>query len=240
MLSEELFRKYEDRVEIAYSAPKVHPSRVEKGDNVVGNVKGLNLEGKAQHDGWQIYVNGNAKFLTDQEYREQVAKIETKPEKDLPDNADISIVRKGQKVVVQPWSDTNMGVETTADDDGVIMTIDQKRKFRSWAQFVAEFDTKDHPIASRIPEEFRHPTEFRYVGDKTPVRYLALPEDVVVDFKEGSDVAKAGEILFENPDDVDGYTLTPRREFEKSFGFVQRSLPTGLRKSISGPAPDLH
>lgn len=240
MRSEDLFKKHEDRIEIAFRAPPVNPARIEKGNDVVICAAGMNCEIEADRDGWQIYVDGRAKFLTNEDYANQVAKIETCPEKSIPAGADIKIVSKGETISIQQWSDTNLGQIKSAETDGIVMTIDQKRKFFSWAKFVAEFKTEDHPVAQMVPEKFKNPTEYRFIKDKTPIRYLILPEDTVIDFKDGPYEATAGQILFENPEDIDGYTLMPRDEFEKNHGFAQRSLPPSQKKRLSAPTADIH
>lgn len=196
-----------------YDAPLVEASRVKKGDSVINGMFAVS----ADEDGWQVSGHDFNAFMDDAEFQKLFKPAATGKTEDLPAGATAEQVKKGQSMVTQPFSDMDVGVQGTAPVDGWLVALpenDNKKIFMSDTSFRATFNTSAAPANNTAAQGM-----FRYVPqeDDKPIRYMVLDQETTFDFKAGSYAAPAGHFLYENPDDEDGYTVSPPDVFGEGF-----------------------
>lgn len=215
MKAQTLFNEYADAVHQAVEAPVLKASAVKEGDNIIVNV-GFNIMTTADQDGWQVSLQGKFAFLTNEEFSARVEKVNPESlgivKQDLPADAKPKAVNKGQQIMVQPWSDTDLGVLMTAQEAGYVLNLGGKKKFMSDIEFRMTFNTEAAPLDKSQALYRQKPAE-----NAKAVRYLVLPEDVTLDFKSGPFNATGGSVVYENSDDEDGYTAVPYKMFIDDF-----------------------
>lgn len=214
----------------AYEAPVIEARRVKAGDPVIINM-GLPVQTRAAEDGWQISSRGAHDFKNDADFARQFKKVEYKPTRDLPADATVEPVKKGDRIFTQPWDDTDMGVAGKAETDGYIVRLPEKgnkARFMSRSAFNNTFRNAAEPAANDDSQGM-----YQYVPqrDDKPIRFLVLPKDTIFAFKAGPFTAEAGSVLFENPDDEDGYTSIAAENF---FANVWVARPA---RTPGGPVP---
>lgn len=215
MKADALFQKYAAAAGLAVEAPILKAYPVKKGESVVVNA-GVNIQTTAEDDGWQAYLDGKGFFLTNEEFAANTEKVDPDRlgivKQNLPDDANPRAVQKGERIVVQPWSDTDLGVSKTADEAGYVLAVEGKKKFMSDIEFRTAFNTNAAPLDQSQALYRVKPAE-----NSTTTRYVVLPEDVPLDFKAGEYKAPAGSVVYENDNDEDGYTAVPYNYFVKRF-----------------------
>jgi hypothetical protein len=177
----------------------------------------------AEEDGWHLEQGDSAIFMDDEKFAEFVKDHQKLTAQDigfkevkLPEGTKIEDVRKGDSIVTQPWSDTTMGVQSDAHRDGYIITLDEKRRFFSDLEFRSIFN-QQAAAKDKSQAYYRAALD----ADAAVTRFVVLDAPVTFDFQEGEYEAEAGMVLYENADDVDGYTVVPFNSFVKQFEITQ-------------------
>tara|TARA_R110000868_G_scaffold110470_1_gene299242 strand:- start:530 stop:838 length:309 start_codon:yes stop_codon:yes gene_type:complete len=82
----------------------------------------------------------------------------------------------------------------------------------SASKFNAVFNTK---ATAQVSDQgyFRK----NIADDASPISYVVLTEETTFDFIAKAYTAQAGDVLFENTNDEDGYTVVPAGYFDKNF-----------------------
>lgn len=207
----------------AYESAVVEAYKVKAGERAITYV-GFNIQTTAEEDGWQVIWGDKYLLLTNKEFEEGFKPCEKIGQKPLPEGTDIKPVKKGQTVMTQPFSDTDLGVQVTADTDGFLVTLpeDNKTQFFSYSKFTATFNANVEK-----PQNTDEQGLFREIisDDAKAVKYITLTQDITFDFKSGAYAAKAGDVLVENSQDEDGFTLFSPQGFEKSY-VTKNNKPT--------------
>ncbi len=231
------FKQNEHKAQSAFETPVFEAHKVQAGDRIT--ITGfINIMTRAEEDGFLVKFDRDSKFMTPEEYTEFKSVCEpfiSDGAEDLPAGAKVVPVKKGQTIMTQPWSDTTLGVQAEAEADGFLVTLPEtgKARFMSDATFRAVFNANANLPAKSDDQEL-----LRYVpqADDIPVRYIVLDTDVTFDFEEGAYNAPAGSVLYENPDDVDGFTVTPAASFAERFSAVP-AANTAKAPSPKTPRP---
>lgn len=231
--AEDFFKQHEDKAGECVYAPTVEARRVQEGDSVIINV-GFNVQTTAEEDGWQVFVGRTPKFVNDEEFAAQFTKLNLQGTQELPEGATADPVLKGQEIYVQPWDDTELGVIANAESAGWVVTLPEngKPRFMSDAEFRATYKTDAAPLADDGQQGV-----FQYVpqqGDPSH-RFVVLREDTTFDFDEGAYTAPAGYVLYENEDDVDGYTVVPGDHFKENYTVTKAPEAPQNDAKRSGP-----
>ncbi|MFP4313631.1 MAG: hypothetical protein ACLFR0_04815 [Alphaproteobacteria bacterium] len=207
---------------------------VKAGDLMFINM-GLPVQVRAPQDGYRVEMdNGNSRFFSQDEFKNEIEEyfddIEVKGEVELPADAKIEAVKKGQEIFTQPWSDTKLGVVGAAEKDGYLVTLpeDGQPRFYSNTDFSATFNASAHGIAPEPQGKF-----MKCVDDET-VKYVVLQKDVTFDFEDGACDIPAGYILVENNDDVDGYTAYSAEAFFELYEDTTPKAPSN-DNGLNGP-----
>lgn len=234
--AKQYFQDNIDKAGLCLMTPVVEGRKVKVGDRIT--VTGwINVISRAEEDGWQVvfHQGGKYAFLNNDEFNACFKPFEIEAQDELPAGAKVIPVRKGQNIFVQPWDDTPMGVHTTADADGFVVTLPEngKARFMSQSSFRAAFK---NAAAAPADQGF-----FKYVPqyDDLPTGYVVLEEPVTFDFKEGPYTAPAGSVLYKNDDDIDGYTVTSAESFALHFTILvpPRDPEAPARNTAPAPAP---
>lgn len=217
--AEDYFQDNIHKSGLCMMTPVVEGRQVKVGDRIT--VSGwVNVITRAEEDGWQVvfHQGGKYAFLNNDEFNACFKPVDIEAQDDLPDGAKVVPVKKGQRIFVQPWDDTAMGVQTTADADGFLVTLPEngKTRFMSVSTFRAAFK---NAAAAPADQGF-----FKYVPqhDDQPTLYIVLDQPVTFKFKEGDYTAPAGSVLYQNDDDIDGYTVTSAESFAQHFTVLQQ------------------
>lgn len=220
----------------AFEAPVATVRRVSAGDSIFVNNFGLPIQTAAEEDGWHLEQAGVSAFYDDEKFAEFVKTNEkVTPEQlgltrvDLPEGTEFEAVKKGETIVTQPWSDTDLGVEADASEDGYVVVLEGKRRFFSDLEFRSTFNTQAAPQDKSQAFYRAQPDQ-----DAVATRFVVLAEPVTFDFEEGQYTAEAGMVLYENADDVDGYTVVPNNHFRKGFAVTKEAVVQ--QKPSAGPA----
>ncbi len=238
MKANQYFNQNQGNAGECYEAPIAKIRSVSKGDTIFVNNFGLPIHTKADENGWHIEQGKVKAFLNNEDYAEFIKDYQkvnaaelgiTKI--DLPADANMQAVTKGQTIMVQPWSDTDMGIETTADQDGYLVALNGKRRFFSDIDFRAKFNV----IAT--PQD-NSQAFYRAAPDEscTSTRFIVLAEKVTFDFEEGPYTEEAGSVLFENSDDIDGYTSVSNQWFRENFAVTKEAI-VNIQKNPSPKTP---
>jgi hypothetical protein len=186
--------------------------RILKGDAIDPNA-GLSTITRARENGWLINIGDSyGKFMNDSEFRAIAGKLDpveieklSPLRKSLPRDANVRRVEKGQMITTQPMRGVHM--RTQAERPGWLLKLDGRECFMSDLDFRLMFNT----AAKSIDDS---EGLYRLKSEKGRLlRYIETGEGVTFQFLRGPATAGAGNILIENPDDEDGYTLDSGQSF---------------------------
>lgn len=217
--AEDYFSQHEHNAGLCYQQEVAKVRRVQKGDKIYVNNFGLPIITEAEQDGWHAQIRdvhffmGPEKFSAFIEEFKPVSGSDLGIEKqDLPQDATFTPVKKGERILVQPFSDSDLFVEDNASEDGYIVTLDGKKRYFSDFDFRSTFNVQAAP-QNDDTQLYLYEIGTREKG----APYIVLTEDVTFDFAEEPHTAKAGSILVKNPNDIDGFTSYSVDVFEKEF-----------------------
>jgi hypothetical protein len=206
--------------------------KVYEGDAIDVNNFGIPLATVAEQDGYHVTIGDIQSFMGPEGFADfEEAFSKATPEElgmdrvDLPKDSTFQPVKKGETIVTQPWSDTDLGVEAGAEQDGYLLTTEGKTRFFSDFDFRTTFNVQAAP---QKEDECLYKSELGTA--EAPVCYIVLDRDVTFDFADGAYDAKAGSVLVENPADVDGYTLFSRQSFLETFEVAKAARETSTPK----------
>ena len=120
----------------------------------------------------------------------------------LPEDVKVQRVAKGAPYPIDIGFGLTIVGQGTAECDGYLL-IEPENRFRFFEE--AAYDAifgGQQTVEGQI-----------LVAVGAPVSCVILKEDATFHFKEGYYLAKAGSVLYEDPEDEDGYVATPQIKF---------------------------
>ncbi len=224
--AKQYFKQNEQNAGQCFECPVIIVSRVAAGDTIFVNNFGLPLHTVAENYGWHLEEDDIFSFVSEEDFvelKKKLIKVDlnefNKAGKiDLPSDAQVDKIIKGQAIVTYPFGEDSIGVQSTAKSDGFLLTIPDKfmNRFFSPLDFYTRFNS-DQDFKNINAFLCRNP----FKREINLVKYIALTQNVTLNFQDGVYDAKAGQVLRENSDDLDGYTVGDAITFERSF-FVSR------------------
>jgi hypothetical protein len=212
------FNQNRGRSGACVGSPMVEARKVAPGEKISITIAGgLMAIVRVPEDGWRVSIDGEgyARFVNDEEFARDYTPAAFNPESALPAGATVTAVKKSEKIFVQPWDDSEMGVHAKAEADGYVVTLPANNKPRYMSE-TAFRETFKNAAAGDAPADqglYRMNPE----KDQAPARFVTVNKDTVFDFKAGAMKAEAGSVLIENPEDEDGFTLIDAATFAKHF-----------------------
>lgn len=233
--AEDYFNQNKSDAKTCVKTMTIKVEEVKAGDLIFVNM-GLPAQVRTPEDGYRVEMDdGRARFVSFEEFENEIAQyfddIEIKGDIELPADAKVEKVAKGQTIFTQPWSDTILGVQSEASRDGYLVTLpeDGKPRFYSNTDFSAKFNAEAHDIKPEPQGRF-----MRCVDDEV-VKYVVVKEDVTFDFEAGACDVKAGEVLVENQEDVDSYTIYPADYFFEIYEVKDATNAPEQGSTMEGP-----
>lgn len=190
------------------------------GDKRIADVGGLNIQTTAEHAGYELarYTSmhdSRKVFLDAKEFAEKTLPADmlapAVPREDLSaaDMKAFTPVAKGERIAV----DVGLPIITTADMDGFTVQVGDAKSLPVFMSNYAVSTLFNYAGARKQT----HEDLIVRVKDEPELNGIILKADTTFAFKEGDYTAPAGSFLYENKEDVDGYTVMPP-------GFAQFAL----------------
>jgi hypothetical protein len=227
------FAAHAAEAQTAYADPLYEARKIKKGDKmVVGS--GLKFATRAKEDGWLLKsMSGDASaFLTKAEFaRAAVAEVHTIGDERTEITSDYKVraVKKGQQIVAYPFG-PGLGVQDTAGTNAYLVGFPDAPDA---PRYFSETDFK---------RQFRNPGEkpatitfyrSKDLDPKDETQMIVLKEDTTFAFKAGECEGKAGDVLYVNSKDEDGYTVSRAAAVK----YVLRTAPQSTRPGVTGHKP---
>lgn len=234
--AKDYFEQNQASAKECFETTTIKVENVKAGDTMFIDM-GIPAHVRAPEDGYRVEgQNGLSRFFSIEDFENEVKpffnEYEIKGNLELPKDAVIEEVKKGQQIYTQPWSDTEAGVHSKATQDGYLVTLpeDGNPRFYSNTNFAATFNASAHGITPEPQGQF-----MRYVSDKA-VKYVVVKEDVTFDFEEGAYEVKAGEVLVENEQDIDGFTIYQADTFFEIYELPSSKDAPSHANDMTGPS----
>lgn len=225
--SKEIFEQYEHTAGTCTKQASVTATSVKKGDSIIIDC-GFLAESTAEEDGWSV---NDKEFYTNSEFKEafQQTTPQTKNAQALPEQASVNTYKKGDTVLVDLGG---IYAESSAEDDGYTVNASGESKNYGAVEFHETWKHDDIPVETGLSGRFNKISDKQV--DSTTYNYIVLSKDTVFDF-EGEDeqyTAPAGNILYENPNDIDGYTVTSPSDFLSKYK-IEQAVKTETPKNTA-------
>jgi len=200
---------------------QVYAARALKvGESRVADIGGLNIQTRTETAGYELarYTSmhdSKKVFLGAQAFAEKTAPADTLapavPREDLTaeDMKAFTPVAKGDRIAV----DVGLPIITNADMDGFTVKTGDEKSLPVFLSNYAVSTLFNYAGAKK----HTHEDLIVRIKDEPELKGIILKEETTFAFKEGDYTALAGSFLFENKEDVDGYTVMPP-------GFAQFAL----------------
>jgi|GEM_PF-2841965 len=237
------FKAHEKEAGLAIEAPVLKVTPVKSGDKItVTALFGILASVETDEDGFHLDSLGTQVFKTIEDFhQEDLPNLREIPFEDIDsDNKrvlfskdSVEIIKKGQEITTQPWSDTDLGVCSKAEDDGYLVTLKEDGKPR----FYDNFDYKRLFNAKAAANETSTKLYRDARSDKdVHVRYIVLKEGVTFAFEEGHYNAKASMVLYENEKDEDGFTVVIADDFKWTHEVEKKANSPSIKRSGLSPS----
>lgn len=178
------------------------------GDSRIANVGGLNIQTQAETSGYEVarYTsmhNSEKTFLAAKEFADKTALADTlapavaREDISAEDMASFTPVAKGQSITVN----AGLPIATRADMDGFTVKVDDGLPI-----FMSNYAISTLFNYAGAKKNTHEDLIVRF-KDEPELKGFILKDETTFAFKEGEYTAPAGSFLYENKDDVDGYTV---------------------------------
>ena len=174
---------------------------VRSGDTAVFNTAGLNVKRRVERDGW--YLPKPYYMVTDNAPDDLQVQVQHFK---LPEDVKVQRVAKGAPYPIDIGFGLMIVGQGTAECDGYLL-IEPENRFRFFEE--AAYDAI---FGDQKPVDGQ---QILIAGN--PIGCVVLEKDTTFQFVAGDFLATAGMVLYENPSDPDGYTVTPQMGFFQDY-----------------------
>jgi len=189
------------------SATAVANARFVKEGESAGINMSFNIEARIDNDGWYVPLPVGQVFDDFSKLEEHLISSQSVKRFELPQGINVKKAAKGTRYV----ADVGFLVESSTDYSGYLLkgTEDSGSLFIGEAHYAAVFGDKQSVEGQAL------------IAVGNPISCVVLEQEVTFEFIAGEYTAPAGFILYENPEDEDGYTVVPPMHFLREHVVLQ-------------------